>query len=86
MEIELQEEHQTNTHNITTTIIMVDNRQHLYTLFQTYYPGRYYEWLQSMFNNWNKPYKNCRDQINPYKDKFVNWPSRGGPQYSTFVE
>ena len=84
MDIELQEEQQT-----------IDNRRRLYTLFQTYYPGRvrivimyrhYYELIQSMFNEGNKPYKNYHDPYNPYKHQFKNWPSKGGKQCSTFVE
>ncbi|VEU44751.1 unnamed protein product [Pseudo-nitzschia multistriata] len=73
----------------------VDNRIVLYRLLNKYYPGRvrvvvmyrrYYEWMQSMWNEGNKPHKNFYDPVSPYKEKFQKWPSEGGKTCKTFLE
>ena len=74
----------------------VDNRVILYRLFNKYYPGRvhvviiyrrYYEWMQSLWNEGNKPHSNIIfDPNSPYKKKFEKWPSEGGKTCKTFLD
>jgi hypothetical protein len=71
-----------------------DNRKLLYDLVNKYYPGRmrvaivyrrYYEWLHSMWNEWNKPFVNGNGDDLKYKPTYQNWPSEGGKRCSTFL-
>lgn len=73
----------------------VDNLSMLFELFDKYYPGRvrmvlvyrrYFEWLVSWWNSFNKPYRNyIMNPDNPYKPQFQNWPEDGGKIVNTFL-
>ena len=71
-----------------------DNRKLLYDLVSKYYPGRmrvaivyrrYYEWLHSRWNEWNRPFVTSNGDHLKYRPTHQNWPSEGGKRCSTFL-
>eukprot|EP00984_Skeletonema_dohrnii_P018635 scaffold8735_cov156-Skeletonema_dohrnii-CCMP3373.AAC.2 len=80
--------------HVTSYNQKVDNRQMLYDLVNKYYPGRvrvvvvyrrYYEWMLSLWNEFNKPFKNGNGDTSDYRPTYQNWPSEGGKRCHTFV-
>eukprot|EP00985_Skeletonema_marinoi_P030801 scaffold33988_cov146-Skeletonema_marinoi.AAC.2 len=80
--------------HVTSYNQKVDNRQMLYKLVNKYYPGRmrvvvvyrrYYEWMLSLWNEFNKPFKNGNGDTSDYRPTYQNWPSEGGKRCHTFV-
>ena len=80
--------------HVTSYNQKVDNRQMLYDLVNKYYPGRmrvvvvyrrYYEWMLSLWNEFNKPFKNGNGDTSDYRPTYQNWPSEGGNRCHTFV-